>query len=122
MARTALPYSAATPNGSITTPAGTNVDQANGMTIANAEPEKTLLRVTNTNGSARNLIIRAGVMPPALASGQGDLTVSVPATTGDVIVGPFESGRFLQKDGSMSVDFGASFAGAITAIKVPRNT
>lgn len=122
MARTAVAYSNLTANSALTDPAGTTIDQTNGMVINSAKPEQTLLRVTNTDGSAHNVILRGGDYPPALASGQGDLTVSVAATTGVQFLGPFESGRFLQSNGSMEVDFAASFAGKITAFLVPRNT
>lgn len=122
MARAALTYSAFVANGHLTDPAGTTIDQANGMRIANAKPELTMLRVANTNGSARVVTVKAGDSPPALAAGLGDLSQSVPATTGVEWLGPFESGRFLQSDGSMEIDFAASFAGTITAFQLPRNT
>jgi hypothetical protein len=122
MARTVVAYSPLVPNSSLSNPAGTAVDQANGMTIAKAKPELTVLRVANTDGAPHNVIVRAGVNPPDIAASLGDLTVSVPATTGVVFLGPFESGRFVQKDGSLSIDFAASFAGTITAFSIPRNT
>ena len=79
--------------------------------IAAAKPERTILRVTNTNGSDRVVTIKAGDNPPALAAGLGDLAVTVAATTGVQWLGPFESGRFLQADGSMEIDIAASMAG-----------
>lgn len=130
MARTNLPVSALVANGSLTTPAGTAVDQANGMNVAltsEAIPPAydafrgLFFRVLNTNGTARNFIVRAGVYPPAFRKDLGDLTVSIPATTGDVLVGPLDMSRFVQADGSVNVDFGASFAGTITALVAPRN-
>ena len=122
MARTALPYSTLVANSNLAQPAGTTIDQANGMVIAAAKPELTVLRVANTNGTDRVVTIKAGDYPPALAAGQGDLAVTVAATTGVQFIGPFESGRFLQADGTLEIDFAASFAGTITALKVPRGT
>ncbi|MEU7831383.1 MULTISPECIES: hypothetical protein [unclassified Nonomuraea] len=122
MARTALPYSNLVANSNLSQPAGTTIDQANGMVIAAARPELTILRVANTNGTDRVVTIKAGDNPPALAAGQGDLAVTVAATTGVQFIGPFESGRFIQADGTMEIDFAASFAGTITALKVPRGT
>lgn len=122
MARTALPYSNLVANSNLSQPAGTTIDQANGMVIAAARPELTILRVANTNGTDRIVTIKAGDNPPALAAGQGDLAVTVVATTGVQFIGPFESGRFIQSDGTMEIDFAASFAGTITALKVPRGT
>lgn len=122
MARTALPYSNLVANSNLAQPAGTTIDQANGMVIAAARPELTILRVANTNGTDRVVTVKAGDNPPALAAGQGDLAVTVVATTGVQFIGPFESGRFIQADGTMEIDFAASFAGTITALKVPRGT
>jgi hypothetical protein len=121
MARTAVPYSNLVPNGHLTDPTPTTADAANGHTIAKARPELTMLRVFNTAGTAKNVIVKAGVNPPDIAASLGDLTVSV-AASGIEWLGPFESGRFLQKDGSMSVDLGSGFTGSLTAFYLPRNT
>jgi hypothetical protein len=123
MARTTIPVQALTKNGGVamaTAESATAVDQANGMIIANANPEKTMLRVTNTAGAQHGVIIRAGdQIYPAWMSGQGDLTVQVALTSGVAYVGPFDSARFLQSDGSLHVDFEASFAGKIAAVTLP---
>jgi hypothetical protein len=98
----------------------TNVDQPNGMVISSARPDKTVIRVANTDGAILNMIIRAGdSIYPAVKSGQGDISVSVAATTGVSWAGPFESARVLQSDGSMHIDFDASFAGTIEAYQLP---
>jgi hypothetical protein len=81
-------------------------------------PELTLLRVVN-GATPGNAVVKAGPNPPALAGGQGDLTVAVAASATQWI-GPFESGRFLQSDGSMVVE--TTQAMTVTAFKVPRNT
>lgn len=122
MARTAITYSALVANSNLSDPAGTDLDATNDHVIAAAEPERTVLRVTNTNGSDRVITVKAGDSPPALAAGQGDLTVTVAATTGVQFIGPFESGRFLQSDGTMLIDVAASHTGKITAFKLPRTT
>jgi hypothetical protein len=120
MARTAIPVTDLTAATSTTDPAGTTADQANGHTITGVRPEVLVIRVRNTSGAAVNAILRAGSQPLAESSGQGDLTVSVPATTGSVFIGPVESARFLQPDGSISLDLAAGFAGNVTAFKVNR--
>lgn len=121
MARTAIPYSTLAPNSSIADPTPTTADPTNHHTIAAARPELTMLRAYNSGGASKNVIVKAGTYPPALAAGQGDLTVAVGA--GAIVwLGPFESGRFLQSDGSMSVNLEAAFAGSLTAFKMPRNT
>lgn len=122
MARTAVSYSELVANSNLAQPAGTNVDPTNGHIINDAVPELTVLRVTNTNASDRVVTVKAGANPPALAQGLGDLAVTVAATSGVQFIGPLESGRFLQADGSLWVDIGASMTGTITALRVPRDT
>lgn len=119
MARTNVPLSLSVLNGSLTTPAGTTADQPNGHIIPVASrSQRIIVRLTNTNGTARVATFKAGVNPPAFRKDLGDLAVSVPATTGDVLV-VLESARFVQADGSIWVDLAASFAGTVTAISMP---
>lgn len=120
MARTAVPYTNLVPNGALAQPAGTTLDPTNDHIISGADPEFTLLRVTNTDSAAHNITIKAGTYPPAWAAGRGDLTVSIAATTGVQWIGPFESGRFLRSDGSMWIDVEAAHAGTITALRIPK--
>ncbi len=120
MARTAVPYTNLPGNGAIAQPAGTALDATNGHTIVSADAERTLLRVTNSAGSDKVLTLKAGQYPPALASGLGDLAVTVAATSGVQLIGPFESGRFLQNDGSLSIDLASGFTGTITALRLPK--
>ena len=47
--------------------------------------------------------------------------VTVAATSGVQFIGPFESGRFIQSDGSMLVDIVSGHTGKITAFRVPRH-
>lgn len=115
MAATAVSYSALTVDGNLADPAGTTV--ASEGTIANAVPELTVLRVTN-GSTAGSLVIKAGDQPPAIAAGQGDLTVAVGASK-TVFVGPLDSSRFLQSDGSLSFTNTQSLT--VTAFKVARH-
>lgn len=118
MARTAITPMTGVRDGGLAN-AQVNVDQANGMVISNANPEKLVLRVANT-GTQGNIIIRAGdSIYPAVLSGQGDVTLSVAATTGLAWLGPFSSARVLQSDGSMHIDFASGFTGTIAAYKLP---
>ncbi|WP_242882592.1 hypothetical protein [Actinomadura litoris] len=121
MARTALAYAALLPNQGINDPAGTavNTGAGNGHVIARAQPERTLLRVTNTHTAAHTVVVKAGSYPPALAAGQADLTVTVPAS-GAAFIGPLESGRFLTGDGTLIVEVtDAAHTGTITALRIP---
>ena len=118
-ARTNVPISKLTANGSVTNPAGTTVDPTNGHVISGARFRKLLIRITNTNGTNRTCTIKAGAYPPAESAGLGDLVVTVPATTGDLLIGPLESARFSQANGDINIDLGASIAGIIAAIALP---
>ncbi|MFJ6659705.1 hypothetical protein ACIQNG_25630 [Streptomyces sp. NPDC091377] len=128
MARTAVAYSNLLPNADIADPAGTptNAGAGNGHVIpaagpGRAVPELTLLRVVaGATGGA--VTVLAGDNPPAIAAGMGNLVVAV-GSSATRWIGPFESGRFLQNDGTMLVDIATGFvAGSITAFRVPRNT
>ncbi|MFE9765112.1 hypothetical protein ACFYPC_11355 [Streptomyces sp. NPDC005808] len=126
MPRTAVAYRNLVANSSLNGATGpTTVDATlvtNGVVIANAVPELTILRATHTDSTAHDLIVRAGDNPPALAAGQGDLTVEVALTSGIRYFGPFESGRFLQSDGAMHIDFETGFVGTIDVLRIPRAT
>lgn len=123
MATTQLSYTNLTANGGVADPTGTTLVAAptNDMQLKDAFPELTVLRVKNTDGaSALTITVKAGDYPPALAAGQGDLAVSVAFGTTRYI-GPFESGRFVQSDGSLMIT-SSTTTGTIAALKVPRNT
>lgn len=123
MARTAVAYSNLLPNANVADSALTavtlNPGTNNGHRIASAEPERTVLRVAaGATGGA--VTIKAGTNPPAIAASMGDLAITVAANTIQWI-GPFESGRFIQNDGSMLVDVAAAVVpGTITALRIPR--
>lgn len=128
MARTAVAYTTLTYNASTADPAGTalNPGTGNGHTIpaagpgAQAVPELTVLRVV-VGATGGNITVKAGTQPLAIASGQGDLVTAV-GNSATVWIGPFDSGRFLQADGSLLVDVAAAVVpGTITAFKVPRH-
>lgn len=120
MATTALTPTVLTVNSSIAEPAGTATvaGSGNGLRIANATPEQTIFRVVGTN--AGNAIVKAGASPDpgAISAGQGDLTVAV--GSGNVVeIGPFESARFQQADGSLILESSAILT--VQAFKVNRH-
>ena len=127
MARTNLPITDLAGNAGVAE-ATTAIDVANGMNVAVAseavpakgEAQDIILIVDNTAAAAYNTIVRAGAGPvPAFRASLGDLTVNV-AAAGTVFIGPFESARFAQSDGSLNVDFAAGMTGTIVALRVPR--
>lgn len=125
MPRTAVVPRALVANGNlIGTSGATTIDATlvtNGVSVTGAIPEQTVIRVTNTEGSTNTVTVQSGAVPPALAGGLGDLVVTVAATTGVQFIGPFESGRFMQSDGSLWLDFESGMTGSIDILTVPRN-
>jgi len=122
----------------------TATDASAGMSIAipttsvpaSGNADRLILLVLNTNGTGRTLTIRAGtsdggltkqgagtsspISPPAFESGKGDLTTSaMTLTTGIGVFGPFEVARFIQPDGTISIDFSGA-TGFIAALLLPR--
>lgn len=113
---------------------GTNFtafDNTNGMSIpittntipAGPNIDRLFLVVLNTNGTGRTLTIRGATSDggasktgagtgngpaftyPGFEGGKGDKTFSaMTATTGIGVYGPFEVARFLQPDGTVSLD------------------
>lgn len=123
MATTQLSYTDLPPNSGVVNPAGTTLVAAptNDMQLKAAKPELTIFRVSNTDDdTALTFTVKAGDTPPAIAAGQGDVAVTVAFGTTHY-VGPFESGRFLQSDGSLMVT-SSTTTGTVAALRVPRNT
>lgn len=121
MARTAVTVEVLSRTGAATG-AGTDADPTNdhSVDLGGYPLEEFIFRFTNTNGSDRVATIVAGDNPPALSAGQGNLDITVPATSGDMTVAGLESARFVQSDGLVHIDLAASFAGKVRAIRVPR--
>ncbi len=126
-ARTNVPKSVLVANGSIAAPTGTAIDQTNGMNVvigttaipSAANLESLFLVVGNSAAGTKNAIVRAGSPPPAFRSGIGDLTVAVGAGA-TVWVGPLETARFAQADGSLNLDFEAGMTGTVIAALLPK--
>lgn len=131
MARTNIPITVALPGGAATVqPSPTAIDPANGMSLAlDALPAagsfprpsaagRLLLIVNNTTVSSKVLTIRAGVNPPAMRAGLGDLNLTLNASTTYYIDAP-DPARFKQNDGSYNLDFAAGMTGTISAVGMP---
>lgn len=128
MPRVALPYSNWVANADLLDATGvaTVAGAGNGLQVPDISPnrrqsvpELTLLRVSNASGGSGTISILAGTNPPNVAAGQGNLTVTVANSTTRWI-GPFESNRFIQSDGSLLME--SSVVMTVTAFRVPRNT
>lgn len=110
MARVTLTPTALVANGGVADPAGTAsvAGAGNGFSIpASRLPQDTVfLRVNNGGGATATVTVLAGSQPSALSSGLGPVTVSV-AAAGTQWVGPFETARLQQPDGSLAVETSA---------------
>jgi hypothetical protein len=116
MARTAVTPAQGVKNGGVA-PTVTTINAGlvtAGVTIADANPEELIIRVANTDGAALDVYVRASTSQyPAWMSGQGDLSISVPATTGVIEIAALDSALYLQPDGSLSIDFATGFTGTL---------
>ncbi len=119
MARDSVAITQLTLNDGVAEPTGTTIAPANGAAIAaGGDMRKLLIRVTNTDGSDRAVTIKAGVSPPAFRAGLGDVSVTVPATSG-VRYLTVESARFAQADGAVWLDFATGMTGKVMAFRLP---
>ncbi len=115
MARTAVVATVLTRDASTVQPAGVAVDPANGHTVAAEGPgQETYLDIDSTFAGAKTFTIKAGVEKGAPL---GDLVVSLNAQR--ALVGPLSGYRFMQADGSFSIDVQAGATGTIRAYRFP---
>lgn len=121
MARTLVHATVVTADTTTADPTGTTADPTNDHYVdCTVYPSsEIILRIKQTDASARVATILAGDNPPADAAGQGNLTKSM-AQNEVWWVGPLTSARFLQNDGTVHIDLAASFAGTIEAFVIPR--
>lgn len=119
MPRDAVAITALASGAGTAQPAGTTINVGNGATIPAKSSDRLVVRVTNTAGAEKEVTFKAGVNPPAIRKGIGDLVVKLPATTGDVLV-VLETARHAQADGSILADFSAATAGIISAVRIPK--
>jgi hypothetical protein len=128
VARTQIALTTLTRNGITDIPAGTSIDQANGMYIdltTTAIPdgpgsENLMLEVRTTSGSDQVVTIKAGIgggIAPgaAMRAAIGDMTLTAHAASGGGIIGGLESARFMQSNNQIYINFDSGTTGWITA-------
>lgn len=128
MARTQIPLTTLTRNAITDSPAGTVIDQANGMYIdmtttaipAGPGAESLTIEVRTTNGADKTVTIKAGAgggatAGAAIRSPIGDLTLTAHASSSGGVIGGLESARFMQSNGQVYIDFASGITGWITA-------
>lgn len=81
---------------------------------------ETFIEVKNASAAAVNITVTTASTVGGLAI--ADLSYTVPATTGDRMIGPFDPTLFNASDGTINVDFGGNVAATVTvaAFKLPR--
>ncbi|MCC6328984.1 MAG: hypothetical protein IT174_10740 [Acidobacteria bacterium] len=106
-------------NGSIAQPAVQTIDTNGTVPIPAATPsDRLFLECVNSAANAIDVTVKGGVNPPSHLS--RDLAVTIAATTGKSIIGPFESQRFTKADGSFDVQFQAASGAPNLAVRVYR--
>lgn len=107
MARVTLVPTSLVANGGVADPTGTAsvAGAGNGFVIAaSGRPVHELfLRVNNATAGSGTISVLAGSQPSAISSGVGPVTVTVGAS-GTQWVGPFDSSRVQQPDGSLLIE------------------
>ena len=81
-----------------------------------ANDGQTFLYVKNASGSPITVTINTPGLVDGLAI--ADLTVSVPATTGERMIGPFPPGIYNQSDGSVYVDWSSATSVTMGAFRL----
>lgn len=124
---TAITVNSLAEGGNVALPTADIMDTGtSAVTLAAAvggESSRVILIVTNT--AAANLVVSvlAGDKPPAERAGLGALTTANIAQNASRVLGPFESARYIQDDGSLSVTFtpaSSTIACNVTCYKLPK--
>mgnify|MGYP005823896815 CR=1 FL=1 len=87
---------------------------ADGHSVAN--DGHVFIEVKNASGSAVTVTVQTPGMVDGLAI--AELQVSVPATNGDKMIGPFPPGIYNQADGTIYVDFSAVTSVTVAALRM----
>ncbi len=92
------------------------IDKTNDHVITPTKRHLILAFHLSAATAADTIKIMAGDNPPAIRQGIGDLTFSAAGGAEEAIVGPIETARYLQSNGTIEIDIaGTSIAGTIEA-------
>jgi hypothetical protein len=81
----------------------------------------TYLRVKNTDGSSKTVTVLIPATLAGVAAANGGRTHTVPATTGDVTIGPFPAEYTQPSDGRVWWDYSATTGVTVAVLQVERN-
>src|SRR2546427_3537757 len=119
MARTNVPIPTLLANAENDNPPTTALDATNGHSIAAGSiTDRLLLEVKNTFAGSKTWTVKAGINPPAIRAGLGDLAV-VQAAQNDISMVVLDGDRFTQAGGLIYIDLAAGMTGTIRAIRLP---
>jgi hypothetical protein len=106
-----------TANGSVNQPAVQTLDTAGTISIAGVGSltDRLIIEAINTDDAAATLTLNAGDNPPAQTSRALAVALAATGGAGDKkIIGPFESSRFIQDDGSLSLTLAGGASPTVT--------
>ncbi len=109
-------------NGKVTAPSALAITADNtyqAVPTNRVQMEQVLLQVVVATAPT-TVTIKAGTQPLAIASGQGDL-VFTNLAVGTHFVGPLESGRFQQNDGTLQIKAATAANVSVAALQHPRS-
>jgi hypothetical protein len=114
-----------TRDASIQKPAAQTIDTNGTVNVAGvgSESERLWMELVNSAAQAITVTAKAGVNPPAIRQGLGDLAVTCAATgsgAASQILGPFEPARFVKGDGTIDINFQAASGSPNLAVIVYR--
>lgn len=141
MARTVITPTLLTAEALNSMGAGTAIDATlvtNGISIAAEGDARLLIRITNTAVADKVVTVKAAPAEdgyglragagPHFQAAKGDLAVTVPADTGDIILTGLPSARFGQDDdastpnrGALLIDLASGHTGAIWVFRLPKS-
>jgi len=78
--------------------------------------DRTFLHVKNTNGSSRDITIATPGTVDGLAI--ADVVVTVPATTGDKMIGPLKASTFADSNGFAQITYSAATGVTVAAVRI----
>jgi len=98
------------------TPAGVAVDVTNGMRVVGTKLRRVHVLVTNTSAATKVVTVHKATNAQDIPATDYS-SIAVPITTGIGILGPF-SGRYIQSDGTIWLDFVAGHTGIVAPYEV----
>lgn len=101
----------------------TGSDPVTVYTAALGECDRLIFEVTNSAAANLTATVLAGDNPPAFRAGLGSVSGAAIAQNGVQLLGPFESARFMQNDGTVGLTLtpaSGTIGATVRAYKLPK--